>query len=108
VRLVYVISLAIRKLLVHYEGRQARQVSGSVSIQAERLKELEQIWAPFVCGENVSDKKEREGVLPMKRSEYEEPCQCNVSNMNEAASEDGGQEADVTDDALEGAELRVP
>jgi hypothetical protein len=107
-RLVYAVALAIRKLLVHHEERQERHVGGSVSIQAEMLKELGQIWALFVRGENVSDKKGREGVLLMTRSEYEELCQRNVSNLNEVASEDGGQEEDETDDALEGAELRIP
>jgi hypothetical protein len=100
-RLVYVVALAIWKLLLHYEERQERQIGGSVSIQTE-------IWAPFVCGENVSDKKKREEVLVMTRSEYEELFQRNVSNLNEFASEDGVQEDDETDDALKRAELRMP
>jgi hypothetical protein len=107
-RLVYVVALAIRKLLLHYEERQERQIGGSVCMQAERSKELEQTWAPFVCGENVSDMKEREGFLVMTRSEDEKLCQRKVSNRNEFASEDGGQENDETDDALEVAELRMP
>jgi hypothetical protein len=107
-RLVYVVALAIRKLLVHYEERQERQAVGGVNIQGEKLKELEQIWAPFVCGENVSDKKEKEGVLLMTRSEYDELCQRNNSNLNEVASEDGGQEDESIDDTLEGAEFRMP
>jgi hypothetical protein len=107
-RLVYVVALAIRKLLVHYEERQERQAVGGVNIQGEKLKDLEQIWAPFVCGENVSDKKEKEGLLLMTRSEYDELCQRNNSNLNEVSSEDGGQEDESIDDTLEGAEFRMP